>query len=148
MKIKTEMKEIEVSYNKETNNAPKIQSSQDAYRVLRPLFDDSTITFYEEFFVLFLDRKNSVIGYRMIGRGGVAGCVVDAKVIFGIALKCVCSSIILSHNHPSDNLKPSSADIQLTKKLKQSGKMLDVAVLDHLIITASGYYSFADEGMI
>jgi DNA repair protein RadC len=83
-----------------------------------------------------------------VSSGGVAGTVADPKLIFGVALKANACSVILVHNHPSDNLKPSNADKMLTEKIKQGGKLLDISVLDHLIISPEGYYSFADEGLI
>jgi len=98
--------------------------------------------------LLCLDRSNRVIGYRKIGQGGVSGCVVDPKIIFSIALACGASSIMIAHNHPSGQLKPSEADVTLTKKIKEAGRMLDITVLDHIIITSDGYMSFADEGQL
>ena len=97
---------------------------------------------------MLLNRANLVLGIVTVSSGGVAGTVADPKMIFGVALKANCSSVLLAHNHPSSNLTPSEADIRLTRKLKEAGKVLDLPVLDHLILTRDGFYSFADEGML
>jgi DNA repair protein RadC len=97
---------------------------------------------------MLLNRANKILRIFTVSTGGVAGTVADPKVIFATALKGNASSIILAHNHPSGNLKPSEADRQLTNRLTQAGKLLDISVLDHLIITAEEYFSFADEGLI
>lgn len=126
----------------------KITSSQDCYQVLLDCWNRSCLEFVEEFKVLLLNRANKVLGIVPISKGGVAGTVADPKLIFVAALKANASSLILAHNHPSGNEKPSQADIQLTQKIKEGGKFLDLPVLDHLIITSEGYYSFADEGVL
>lgn len=123
----------------------KITSSKDVFDILSPVFQDLP---HEEFWVLLLNRSNSVIKRESVSRGGVAGTVVDSKIIFKSAIENLASSIILCHNHPSGNLKPSEADIKLTKKIKEAGTLLDIPVLDHIIITDSAYYSFADEGIM
>jgi DNA repair protein RadC len=97
---------------------------------------------------LLLNRANHVIGWFNVSMGGVASTVVDPKVIFSVALKCNTSGIILSHNHPSGNLNPSNADLELTKKLKNGGQILEIQILDHIILTTESYFSFADEGVI
>ncbi len=122
---------------------PQINNSQDAYELLAPLLSDLA---HEEFWVLLLNRSNRVIGREQISKGGVAGTVVDAKLIFKKALEVLACSVILCHNHPSGNLHPSQADREITKKLKWGGKNLEIAVLDHLIVAGKGFYSFADEG--
>ena len=98
--------------------------------------------------MLLLNRANKVLGYVLLSLGGTAGTVVDPKVIFQAALKTNAHGIILCHNHPSGNLTPSSQDISLTKQLRDAGKFLEIALLDHLILTTEGYYSFADEGQV
>ncbi len=123
----------------------KIRSSEDAFHYLFPDLSDKH---YEEFWILLLDRANQVIGKKNISEGGISGTVADPKKIFRLALDYKASSIIMAHNHPSNSLKPSSNDIELTKKLKSAGKLLDMAVLDHLIFGHDSYYSFADEGMM
>ena len=103
---------------------------------------------HEEFWILLLNRGNRVMAREQVSIGGVTGTVVDAKVIFKKALLGQATSIILCHNHPSGTLRPSQADIDITKKLKAAGETLEIMVLDHLIISELGYYSFADEGMM
>lgn len=127
------------------SSKPQINSSHDAFRTIAPLIIDLP---HEEFWIILLNRANRVIGRAQISSGGVAGTVVDAKVIFRKAIQSLACSMILVHNHPSGNLNPSQADIGLTNKLVKAGQTLDVLVLDHLIIGAQGYYSFADEQLI
>ena len=115
---------------------------------IRKQYKRGTIETQEYFNVIYLDRKNSIIGFYRHSKGGVAGTIADLKIVFGIALKSLASSMILSHNHPSNNLKPSQADITLTEKFKEVGKLHDIPVLDHIIVAKQGYYSFADEGLI
>ena len=123
----------------------KITCSDDAYRVIQPYLLDQPL---EQFWIILLNRANVVIRPHCISQGGVAGTVADPKIIFQVALEKPASSIILVHNHPSGNLTPSEADIRLTHKLKEAGQVLDLPVLDHLIFTDYGFYSFADEGIL
>lgn len=123
----------------------KITSSRDAYDALLPKLQDLNT---EEFWIMMLNRQNEIIELKQISIGGVAGTVVDPKVIFKQALQSLASGIILSHNHPSGNLKPSKADINITNKIKTAGQSLEINVHDHLIISEQGYYSFADEGIM
>ena len=103
---------------------------------------------HEEFWVITLDRKNSVINTYRISEGGITGTVVDVRKILKIALDDKSTGIMLFHNHPSGNLQPSHADVELTKKMTEAGKIMDISVLDHLIITQTSYYSFTDESLI
>ncbi|WP_425392838.1 RadC family protein [Ekhidna sp.] len=123
----------------------KITSSHDAFQVLQGDMMDLN---HEEFWLLLLKRNNEVIKKEMLSRGGVSGTVVDAKIIFKRALEETASGLILAHNHPSGNLKPSQEDINLTKRLKEAGRSLDISILDHLIITDHSFFSFADEGLL
>ncbi len=123
----------------------KIRSSRDAYDLFFPYLSDR---YDEEFRVLLLDRANKVIQNEVIGEGGFSGTVADPKKIFKKALDVNASAIILGHNHPSDNLKPSENDIALTKKIRKAGEVLDISVLDHLIVGNDNYFSFADESLI
>jgi DNA repair protein RadC len=140
--------EISVTYSTKVkaSNRPKIAGSRDAYELVLPVWDD--IEYRESFCVLLMNRANRVLGISHVSTGGVSGTVADPKLIFQHALKANASSLILLHNHPSGNTNPSEADIHLTRKLVEGGKLLDLAVLDHLIVTTDGYYSFADEGLI
>jgi DNA repair protein RadC len=122
-----------------------IGGSKDAFKVLQLKLEDLP---HEEFWVMLLNRANKVIDTKLVGRGGVSSTVVDSKVIFSFALESLASGIILAHNHPSGNLKPSNSDIRLTKKLVDAGKIMEVPILDHIIVGDNDYFSFADEGLI
>jgi DNA repair protein RadC len=102
----------------------------------------------EEFWILLLNRAHRIIKKKRVSEGGVSGTVADPKVIYKIALEDLASGVIVAHNHPSGNLQPSQSDIDLTKKLKEAGKFLEVQLLDHLIVAGNKYYSFADEGIL
>ena len=142
--------EIQLVYKSKvlTSQRPSIKSSADACRILREAWEDENIDFLEQFKVLLLNRANKVLGIVEISKGGTAGTVVDPKIVFAAAIKTNCSAIILAHNHPSGNLRPSDQDIRLTRKLKECGNLLEINVWDHLIITREGYLSFADEGLL
>lgn len=126
---------------------PKVCGSREVEEQLRLIWSPH-MDRIEEFLVLCLNRANRILGWAKISQGGLSGTVADPKVIFQVALKSNACSIILAHNHPSGNIQPSEADIQLTRKLRDAGVLLDLPVLDHLIITSEGYYSFADEGLL
>jgi DNA repair protein RadC len=112
-------------------------------------YDKNTIALQEQFIVLYLNRANLVLGGHKVFTGGLTGTVADIRLILGIALKACACSIIISHNHPSGNLKPSGADQELTNKLKEAGKLMDITLMDHIILSPEGsFYSFADEGLI
>ena len=123
----------------------KITSSKAVFELMQPLISELT---HEEFWVLYLNNANKVIYKAQISKGGITGTVVDSRVVFKIAFEHNATAIILSHNHPSGKLVASQADIQLTKNLQQAGKTLEIHVLDHVIVSEYGYFSFADEGML
>lgn len=129
----------------ETKKKDKIGNSSDAVQLLSPILRDLP---HEEFWIILLNRANAVMDIRPISKGGVSGTVVDPKMIFNEALQQKASGIILSHNHPSANPNPSESDIQLTRKVKEGGKLLEIMILDHIIIAGSTFYSFADEGTL
>ena len=145
----SELAEIQVSYSSKTklSDKKKITSSKDAYGVFKAIWSP-TIELREEFYMLLLNRANRVLGWYCISKGGITGTVVDARILFSIALKCLSCGIILAHNHPSGNTIPSESDKKLTQKLQTAGKLLEIEVLDHLIITNDAYTSFADEGLM
>jgi DNA repair protein RadC len=124
---------------------PRIGSSRDAFNVIAPLLRD---LHHEEFWLLLLNKASEVVARERLSTGGPAGTVADIKLTFKIALDARAAAIIAVHNHPSGNLKPSDADINLTKNMREAGKILDLPLLDHLIVSERGYYSFADEGVI
>lgn len=123
----------------------KIAGSADAIKLMQGHLQDLP---HEEFWVILLNRANRVIKKHHVSQGGVAGTVADPKIIFKAAVEELASGIILAHNHPSGNLTPSQSDIELTRKMKEAGKLLEIQVLDHLIVAGQKYYSFADEGMM
>jgi len=123
----------------------KVSSSKEVADFFSPLLSD---LLYEEFWILLLNRANSVISKFQVSKGGVTGTIVDPKLIFKKAVESTASGIILCHNHPSGNKQPSDADMSLTKKIKEAGKLLDIHILDHIIIAGENYYSFADEGKL
>jgi DNA repair protein RadC len=142
--------EINITYRPKFKacERPQISSSKDLHSILYNNWDLDKLELQEQFKIVLLNRANKVLGISEVSTGGFAGTVADPKVIFSTALKACASSIILSHNHPSGNLKPSQADLNLTRKIKNGGELLDIAVLDHIILTAESYYSFADEGLL
>ena len=131
--------------NSERNKIIKMTSSQDIFNLMRPILMDLD---HEEFWVVYLNRGNRVIDKSSISSGGTSSTVVDAKIIFKNALNRLASALVLIHNHPSGNLKPSQTDIKLTKKLQHGAALLDISILDHLIVSNEQYYSFADEGLL
>lgn len=142
--------EISISYNLKfkASERPMINSSASAYEILIHQWNPGLLELKEEFKVILLNRANNVLGLFNLSSGGMAGTVVDLKLLFATVLKSCASTIILAHNHPSGNLIPSQADISITQQVKEAGKILDIKVFDHLIITKSSYYSFADEGIL
>jgi len=142
--------EIELTYKSTVKPSlrPKITNSQDVAEVFRQSWNLLTMDLFEEFKILFLNRANRVLGIHTASKGGMCGTVADPKLIFVAALKVGACGIVVSHNHPSGNLTPSQSDIDLTRKLKEAGKFLEIQLLDHVILTSDKYYSFADEGLI
>lgn len=139
---------LEIGRRRQSENVQKIKkigSSRDVYNIFLALLADIP---HEEFWVLFLNQANKIIGKEKISSGGVSSTIADKRMIVKSALERLATGIILVHNHPSGNLKPSQSDIDLTNKTKAAAKLLDILVLDHIIVSSSGYYSFADEGMI
>lgn len=124
---------------------PRISASRDCFEILKAHLQDIQ---HEEFWILLLNRANRLIKKYQISQGGVAGTVADPKIIFKLAVSELASGMILAHNHPSGNLTASQADIDLTKKIREAGKLLEIQVLDHLIVAGQKYFSFADEGML
>ena len=125
----------------------KINGSQDSADYIRQFYEGD-IEIFESFFILLLNRQNKTIGYAKISQGGVTGTVVDAKIVIKYIVDTLASAVILCHNHPSGNLKPSTDDINLTEKLVKAVKLVDSQVLDHIILTSDNFYSFADNGLI
>ncbi|MCC7051147.1 MAG: DNA repair protein RadC [Bacteroidia bacterium] len=123
----------------------KITSSNTAYQNLRFAFEDLV---HEEFWALFLNRANKIIAIEKLSMGGVSGTVVETKTLFKKGIELMACGLIIAHNHPSGNLQPSQQDKEITQKIKETGKLMDITLLDHLIITDNGYFSFADTGIL
>ena len=142
--------EVELIYKTKVkaSQRPQLDSSSDAYKILLQIWDKEKIDLIEQFNVILLSRANRVLGIYKVSTGGITGTIADPRLIFTAALKAGAVGMVLSHNHPSGNLKPSRADEDLTQKIKQAGIFLDIKVMDHLIITSDSYYSFADEGIL
>ena len=142
--------EIELIYKSKVPASlrTKITCSRDCYNLLKENWNSDTLEFFEEFKVLLLNRSNAILGILPLSKGGISGTVTDTRIIMAAALKSNASGLIVAHNHPSGNLIPSEADKEITKKIKEAGKHMDIPVLDHLIIGNDAYFSFADEGLI
>ncbi|WP_442588248.1 JAB domain-containing protein [Pedobacter sp. AW31-3R] len=142
--------EVELSYtpNFKVSSRPKINSSFDAYEIFIQQWHSGRIQLLEEFKILLMSRRNRVLGIVNISKGGISGTIADPKVIFVAALKSCASALILCHNHTTGELKPSVEDIAMTRKLKAAGKLLDIEILDHLIISEDQYFSFTDKGIL
>jgi DNA repair protein RadC len=141
------VKYLELKKNQTNFPKTKINSSELAADFIRGFYSDD-IGIFESFFILLLDRANNTTGYAKISQGGVAGTIIDVKIIAKYAVDFLSSNVILAHNHPSGQLFPSDQDLTMTKKVKQALELLDVQVLDHIILTEEGYYSFSDEGTL
>ena len=142
--------EVELTYknNVPYNQRQKISNSQGAYEILTNLFPESTMDYRETFIVLYLNRANQVLGYSVISQGGTSNTTVDIKMVIQTALLANASCIMLAHNHPSGNLRPSSDDNRITNRIIEAARLFDITVLDHIIITNESYYSFTDNGNI
>ena len=139
---------LKLKYNNKVkaSERPMIQGSQDAYNVFINLWDMEMIGHVESMKIMLLNKANRVLGIAEIANGGTGGCVVDVKVILQYAIQANATSIIIAHNHPSANLKPSDADIAITKKIRDAAKLMDITLLDHLIISPEEkYFSMSDE---
>ena len=150
LQVLTQVAEIELIYKSKVKASarPVIQKSKDAYDILIANWDENKIELQEQFKVLYLNRANKVLGIYDLSTGGVTGTVADPKLVLVTALKLNATGFILSHNHPSGNLQPSRQDLELTNKIKEAAKFLDMNLTDHLIVTNEKYLSMADEGLI
>lgn len=139
---------ISLSFDKKVKKSElrTITGAESCVDVLREVFNKDTFDWTEEVVMLCLNRANKVVGFYKVSSGGLSSSIVDPRVIFTIALNCAANSIILSHNHPSGNRVPSVQDKDITKKIKEAGKLLDIGLLDHIILTDDNYYSFMEEG--
>ena len=145
------IKEMEISYkpSKKVYDREEIVGSAAAHHVIKKLYNQKTLSCQEEFIVLYMNNANIPIGYYRASKGGLTSTTADVRLILSVALKCMATAIIISHNHPSGNLRPSTADKVITIKISQACKFLEISLLDHIIVTPhSGYYSFSDHGKL
>lgn len=148
MNIDYKVGEVKLSYKPKSKNQQKVTCSEDAYKYMLSTYNNGTICYKEYFKVLFLNQANQVLGYTLISEGGITETSADVRIIFQAALLTNSVALILVHNHPSGNLKPSPEDIRLTKQVREASNFMRIKILDHIIISDEGYYSFADEGQL
>ena len=148
MNIDYKVGEVELIYKSTSKSRNKIYGSEDAYKYLLLTYKKGTICYKEYFKVLFLNQANQFLGYTLISEGGITETSVDVRVILQAALLTNSVAIILAHNNPSGNLKPSRQDMELTKQVKDAARLMRITVTDHLILTDAGYYSISDEGQL
>lgn len=141
--------ELKVSFERKREKREQIKNSLNAVDIARSsLYEIGSIEYAERFYIMLLDRNNQMYAYKLLSEGGMAGTVADPRLIFQTALLCHATGIILMHNHPSGCNKPSNEDILLTKRLAEAGKLLEIRIFDHIILTVDDYYSFANEGLL
>ena len=139
--------EVQLFYKKRiTSPFQKICSSKQANECIRQIIPVEQINYREHMYALYLDNSNNVIGYQLLSLGGITSTLIDKRILFQGALLTSAVAIVLFHNHPSQKLEPSRADLELTKEIKRASKILNIKLLDHIIVTEQSYYSFADEG--
>ena len=139
--------EIEISYRPAIGSKPEVTSSSDAYHILKEYYPEDQIALKEYFVVMYLNQANRVIGVQKLSIGGLTAAIADVRLLFGTALKVLATGVVISHNHPSGNTRPSLQDRNLTKQVKEAGKLLDIKLLDHIILTPDDkYISMADMG--
>ena len=149
MKQTENIAEIELVYKPSISKKPIISSPLDAYNALIEFYPKDTIHLQEHFLVAYLNRFNRVLGVLLHSSGGLTGTIADVRLIFGTALKAAASGIVISHNHPSGQLKPSAKDKEITTRIRDAGDLLDIKLLDHIIVGHEGQYlSFSDEGLL
>lgn len=146
---KSNIPEITLKYKSGNIKKVKIKSSADVAEYLRQMYDEDTLEITESCIVVFMNRANISTGWMKVSQGGIAGTIVDVRLILATALKCGASAIILSHNHQSNNMNPSEEDSRITKRVKEGATIMGICLLDHIIIGPDGdYYSFSDNGML
>lgn len=146
----SKVSEISVSYRPTHLDKRFVRRSSEAHEVFREFFPEETMHLQERFVVLYMNRANRVIGVYHVSTGGITGTVADVRLILSVGLKTVATALMLAHNHPSGSLQPSKPDLELTSKIKEAAKYMDITVMDHLILSPDEYqyFSFADEGLI
>lgn len=144
-KFEFQVSEYFIGYKSISKQKNQILNSTNAYKIFAPFFEEH-LNVREVVYAMYLNQANNLIGVLKVSEGSISSCVIDIRLVLKPAVELLATTIILAHNHPSGTLKASHADIQITEKIKQGAKILDMDVVDHLIITDSGYYSFADDG--
>jgi DNA repair protein RadC len=146
----TTIAEVSLIYRSrvKASDRSQVKCSLDACKLFKDSWNPNTLEHVEEFKVLLMNRSNAVLGIMDVSKGGISGTVTDVRIILQAAIKANASGIIACHNHPSGNINPSESDTRLTQKIKDAGNLMDIQLLDHLIITVDGHYSFADNGLI
>jgi len=145
---KSDLPEICIRYKTGPSKKIKISNSTAVFELLKELFNTDTVEIQEEFICILLNRANNTLGWYRVSCGGITGTVADPRLIFAVALKAGATGLIIAHNHPSGGLTPSSSDIDLNRKIKQAGELLDIHLLDSVIYTPEKQYSFADAGLL
>ena len=145
--MKKKAVEYSITAKKQDFEIVKIKSSTDSYEFARKFYHED-ILIYESSFILLINSANNAIGYAKISQGGVCSTQIDIRLVAKYAIDSLAAGVIFVHNHPSGNLKPSRQDMEITKKVRDASQLMRIKVLDHLIISDAGYYSFADEGQL
>lgn len=148
MNMDYQVGEVELSYRPTIRQKRKIRMASDVYDLLLPTFRKGTIGYKEYFKVVFLNQGQEILGYTQISEGGLTETSVDVRIILQAALLVNATALILAHNHPSGNLRPSQQDISLTEQVRKAADLMRIKVIDHIILTDGNYYSFADEGLL
>jgi DNA repair protein RadC len=142
-----EVSEVKLTYKSIAKDRVRVTSSRKVYEVFKPFYEED-MDYKEYSFIMYLNRQNEILGVLKLSEGGCSGTVIDPKILMQGALLVNAQAVIISHNHPSGTLRPSEADDVLTKKIKQLGELMDLPLLDHVILTSNGYYSYQDEGKL
>ena len=141
-----EFKELEVKWQR-IKPIIKVTNANQAFNFIKGI-ELNELDVCEHFIAIYLNRASNIITYKIISKGGINGTVADLRIIFCYGLKCLASGLIIAHNHPSENIKPSDSDITLTKKIAKTGKLVEINLIDSLIFTQDEYFSFSNEGLI
>jgi DNA repair protein RadC len=148
LKSESMLAELSISYKVAPNTLPKVTKAEEIYEFLKEIWNKELINVQEQCVALFLNNSNRVIGYKLIGTGTMKMCVIDVKLVVSLALHSMCEAVVLAHNHPTGNLKPSTQDEAITNKIKQALQLIEVRFIDHIIISEAGYLSFAMQGLL
>jgi DNA repair protein RadC len=145
---KSNLPEITLKLTNSGIKTVKITNSKDIAEFMRMIFDEDFLEIYESMFAVYLNRSNRTIGYLKVSQGGLNGTIMDVRLVLKAGIECLCSGIILCHNHPSGNKEPSNQDKEITQNLRMAASYMEINILDHIILTKDSYYSFSDEGLL